>query len=176
MQIDRLYSHVVRKGEGVVPYPSYEKARSMSLSKSVCYVAPGATTWYIRTHIKNRRPEEELLALLEEMREQGLAPDSYTFVGVLKGLVGENRFVRARQLLEDAKQDLDGFGLSSVYSAVISGCGAKARCDISRLREPCHSIVSCGQFALDRCRHQVIYSPYLCGDRGRLRLLLLLMM
>lgn len=41
--------------------------------------------------LKSRRPNEEVLGLLEQMREDGAPPDSYTYVGVIYGLqVGIN--------------------------------------------------------------------------------------
>lgn len=54
-------------------------------------------------------------------------PDSYTYVGVIKALVGRDRCERARELLEDAKSHLGGEALSAVYGAVISGCSPLAR-------------------------------------------------
>ena len=74
-----------------------------------------------------RRPEEEVLGLLELMRGEGLLPDSYTYVGVIKALVGRDRCERGRELLEDAKTHLEGEALSAVYGAVISGCSPLAR-------------------------------------------------
>lgn len=41
---------------------------------------------YFRPKPKIRRPNEEVLGLLEQMREDGAPPDSYTYVGVVYGL------------------------------------------------------------------------------------------
>lgn len=68
-----------------------------------------------------------MLGLLELMRGEGLSPDSYTYVGVIKALVGRDRCERGRELLEDAKGHLEGEALSAVYGAVISGCSPLAR-------------------------------------------------
>lgn len=78
-----------------------------------------------------RRPESEVLGLVDQMREERLSPDSYTFVAVIRTLKGaKGAYERARQLLEDAKTSLQGPTLARVYAAVISGCGPEARYDI----------------------------------------------
>ena len=74
-----------------------------------------------------RRPEEEVLGLLKLMCGEGLSPDGYTYVGVIKALAGRDRCERGRELLEDAKSHLKGEALSAVYGAVISGCSPLAR-------------------------------------------------
>lgn len=77
----------------------------------------------------HRRPPEEPLGLLAQMRSEGLSPNSYTFVGVLTGLAGEGSYELSRKLLEEAKMSLDLAGQGAVYSVAINNCGVGARCE-----------------------------------------------
>lgn len=72
------------------------------------------------------------MELLDDMRKRGLAPDSYTYVGVIKGVQGPDRHALMRAVLENAKAELTVEELSAVYSAVVSGFAADGRC-VSRL-------------------------------------------
>lgn len=76
---------------------------------------------------KNRRPNDEVLDLLDQMRNDGLPPDSYTYVGVIKGIGGPERYRLMSQILECAKTELEGPELSAVYSAVVSGFAEDGR-------------------------------------------------
>ncbi|CAM9498192.1 unnamed protein product [Ectocarpus sp. 12 AP-2014] len=70
---------------------------------------------------RSRRPHSEVLNLVDQMRCDGIKPDSYTYVGVVKGIQGPNKNAMMRAVLEDAKLELEGLDLSAVYSAVVSG-------------------------------------------------------
>lgn len=61
------------------------------------------------------------------MRCDGIKPDSYTYVGVVKGIQGPNKNATMRAVLEDAKLELEGLDLSAVYSAVVSGYAVDGR-------------------------------------------------
>lgn len=70
------------------------------------------------------------------MRCDGIAPDSYTYVGVVKGIQGPNKSAMMRTVLEDAKLELEGLDLSAVYSAVVSGYAVDGRWGCLHLGQP----------------------------------------
>lgn len=100
-----------------------------------------------------------MLGLVDQMREERLSPDSYTFVAVIRTLKGtKGAYERARQLLEDAKTSLQGPTLARVYAAVISGCGSEARygvvCAVSLPGGVLKSEASsCRESAYDSCQN-----------------------
>eukprot|EP00752_Nemacystus_decipiens_P009836 g8774.t2 len=110
---------------------SSECDRAVELLREMkdCGVRPSVFTYnlLIAALARSRRPNEEVLGLLEQMREDGASPDSYTYVGVVYGLQGPDRDRLMRQVLDSAKAELTVKSeLSAVYSAVVSGFAKSA--------------------------------------------------